>query len=201
MGMFIRKIGEYYRTKHHFSDDKVQRIEYSLKATWNELSKVLIYSLFFFFTGNWKTFALVYICLISIRLFFGGIHCGSYTSCLIISFVYLCICVFCPSIIRIPPSVLFSLSGLSVIFALLFAPILPKVRSLKTRKQFWILKVFSVTSTVLWILIAYLYRETSVVSSNLLWTIILANYQLVFPYWSYLKERRKRHGEHRNNCW
>lgn len=192
MGMFIQKIGEYYRTKHHFSDDKVQRIEYSLKATWNELSKVLIYSLFFFFTGNWKTFALVYICLISIRLFSGGIHFGSYTSCLVISFVYLCICVFCPSIIRIPPSVLLSLSGLSIVFALLFAPILPKVRSLKTRKQFWTLKVFSVTSTVLWILIAYLYRDTSVVSSNLLWTIILANYQLVFPYWSYLKERRKK---------
>lgn len=199
--MFIQRIGEHYRTNHHFSEDKVQRIEYSLEAIWNELSKVLIYSLFFFFTGNLKVFLFVYICLISIRLFAGGIHCGSYTSCLIISFVYLCICVFFPYIIRISLNVLFLLSGLSIIFALFFAPVLPKVRSLKTRKQFWILKASSVISTTIWLLIAYLYRETNMISSNLLWTIILTNYQLIFPYWSYLKERRKRHGEHRNSCW
>lgn len=201
MGMFIQRIGDHYRTKHHFSDDKVQRIEYTLETIWNELSKVLIYSLFFFLTGNWKTFSLVYICLVSIRLFAGGIHCISYISCLIVSFVYLCICVFLPYIIRISLNVLFLLSGLSIIFALFFAPVLPKVRSLKTRKQFWILKASSVITTALWISIAYLYRETSMISSNLLWTIIFTNYQLVFPYWSYFKERRKRHGEHRNSYW
>ena len=192
METFVQRIGNYYRIKHQFSEDKIQRIEYSLKAIWNELSKVLIYSSFFLCTGRWKTFALVYVCLISIRLFSGGIHCASYTSCLIISFVYLCICVFGPYVIHIPASILFLLSGLSFVFALLFAPILPKVRSLKNRKQFWILKTLSLLSTAFWILIAYLYRSSDMIDSNLLWTIILANYQLVFPYWLYLKERREK---------
>ena len=201
MDVLIQQIGNYYRKKHYFPEDKVERIEYSLKATWNELSKALIYCLFFFFIGKWETFALVYVCLISIRLFSGGVHCRSYVYCLIISFVCLCICVFFPYFIRIPLSVLFGLSALSIVFAFLFAPVLPKIRTLKSRKQFRILKAFSVTSTVLWILIAYLYRKTDLISCNLLWTINLANYQLVFPYLSYLKERREKHGEHHSCYW
>lgn len=192
MRKLIDCIANCYRKNYQFSEEKVQRIEYTLSAMWNEISKVLLYSMIFALLGKWKTFAVVYICLITIRLFAGGIHCGSYFCCLVFSFAFLSVCVYGPTIYDFDQPVLLFLSLFSILFTLAFAPMLPKVRSLKSRNQFWILKALATVSTFFWITVAFLFRKNKILSDNILWTVILANYQLIFPYWTYQKERRKK---------
>ncbi len=189
MDKIIERIGETYRNKYSFSEEQIQRIQYTLKATWNELSKVLIYSVIFLLLGKTKEFFLVYFCLISLRLFEGGLHFKNYFSCLLSSFILICLCIWLP-VARLPWDSLFTAALLSLTCILFFAPTLPKVRKLRSKKQFWILKTLASISTLIWLLIAKTNRDTAW-STSILYTVIFSNYQIIFSYFQIRNKKRR----------
>ena len=180
MNKIINKIGDIFQNKYGFSEEKSQRIQYTLKATWNELSKFLVYLIIFLLAGKPKEFFLVYFCLISLRIFEGGLHCKKYFTCLLFSFIIISSCIYLPKTL-LSLEYLYVIALISILCTLLFAPTLPKVRKLKTRKQYWILKIFALINTLAWLLIIKTNYGADW-NTSVLYTIIFSNYQVVFSY-------------------
>lgn len=183
-------IANYYRKHELLPDDTISCLEYTLKALLNELSKVLIYCCFFAFFKLLDAFLLSYLAFVSIRLFAGGVHCKTYWGCFFLSFLFMGGCVVSPLIFQIDHMVLCLTAIVSCVFPLLLSPMTPTFRVIKDGKKRVLLKVLAVVVSVAWIVTTCFMPYRDEIVSTILWTVSVANYQLIVPkVVSYIKRR------------
>lgn len=79
---------------NHFSQTELQHITYSITAIWNDLSKFILFTLFFLYTNNFISYFFIFISTTILRFFTGGMHFRTYFQCLFISSIYYYLLIF-----------------------------------------------------------------------------------------------------------
>lgn len=75
--------------KHELTDYEKELIQFFFKCIGLELSKILIFSIVFYFMHLFPEYIAALIGLLLLRSFSGGLHCKGYMSCLMLSFAIL----------------------------------------------------------------------------------------------------------------
>lgn len=201
MQAIVNRIGGYYRSHHLMPEEKIQCMEYTIHSILNEISKFVIYGCLFFLLGRWKVYWIVYLCFVSIRLFAGGVHCKTYLQCLGVSFVFISAFVYLPRVFPWTIEALAEPAWLSLCMPLLFSPATPQFRQIKRRRTRWVLKLLAVVLGSGWILFGAYTTVSYDIRASVLWTVMVANYQLVVPALNayFNKRRGNQHEENSEN--
>ena len=80
------KLTNYISSNSDIDVSEIPKINFAIKSILSESSKFIIMFIIFFILGKENFFLLSFIILSSIRIYSGGIHFYTYTSCLIFSF-------------------------------------------------------------------------------------------------------------------
>ena len=175
-------IANYYRKHALLPDDTIDCMEYALQTIYNEVSKFLIYLVFFAILRLTNVYLITYLSFISLRIFAGGIHCKTYWGCFVSSFLMIAGTIACAHYCRNTP-VLTYVSLLSVVFPAILSPVTPSFRIIKNKRNFWILKAIAIGFSFTLISIAYFYCDNAVYSNTMLLSVSVTNYQLIIPKW------------------
>ena len=84
----------------------------------------------------------------------------------------------------------FAIAIVSVVFPLLFAPMTPSFRIIKSDKHKIVLKVLAMLLSLGWILLACFVIKDPVSAAVVMTTVSVANYQLIIPPLIQRKEQR-----------
>ncbi len=174
-------IAMYYRNNQLLPSDTIDCMEYTLKALINELTKVLMYVVVFAFFGVLSNFLLAYVAFVTVRLFAGGIHCKTYWGCALVSFLMLGSCVGVGVVAPEQQQTIFVVSLISIVVPVLLAPVTPSFRVIKTDKHKMLLRAVAAIVSLIWVMSAHLMIKNAVLSVTVLFTVSLANYQLIIP--------------------
>ena len=175
-------IADYYRKHALLPDETIECMEYTLKSIYNELSKFVIYLAFFTLIHLTEVYLITYCTFVSLRTFAGGVHCKTYWQCFTLSFILISGTIILACSCR-TTLVLWILSLSSTVFPAVLAPVTPSFRIIKTPQNMWVLKLIATGLTLVWIGIAYCFRNNTPVTNAILLSIIVTNYQLIIPKW------------------
>lgn len=185
-------IADYYRKKELLDETTIQKMEYTLEAVYNELSKLVIFMLLFSLVGKFTVFLLCYIAFVSLRIFAGGIHCKTYWGCFSFSLISFLFFIYLPVISDVSIHILRAITFFSCILPALFSPVLPSFRGIKNSRTKLILKITAVLVTLIWTSLSY--TVDPVYSVSILIALSTANLQLVIPVIrDIFTERRKKY--------
>ncbi|MGN0155935.1 MAG: accessory gene regulator B family protein [Lachnospiraceae bacterium] len=79
------------KKQYHFSDYQIGQLEYLFKTIFSEISKLVIFAVIFRRELGLYCFAVSIMCIL--RSVTGGLHCKTYITCLLSSFIYLYLCI------------------------------------------------------------------------------------------------------------
>ena len=77
------------QTEYGFTDYQIKLIRYSLTALFYDISKLILFIIFFYHMGKLLHLVFALCPLMLLRTKTGGLHFHSYFSCLLVSFIYL----------------------------------------------------------------------------------------------------------------
>lgn len=154
-------ISEYLaKNNSSLTKNDLLKIQYSLQVILGDLTKFLILFLIFLSLNELSIFLFSFILLISIRLFLGGIHCKTFSSCLIFSVIYfLSILFFSNLSIKLPTNFYLLFFIFSIITILIFAPCNNGKRPIKNKVM---LKILSLISLTFWSILFFRLSNTKI---------------------------------------
>lgn len=142
-------ISEYLRKNNSsLTKNDLLKIQYSLQVVLGDLTKLAILFLIFLILNEIPLFFLIFVILISTRPLLGGIHCKTYSSCLIVSIMYFIVILLFSNLsgkFNINFYIVFFI--ISFIITLVYAPCKNEKRPIKNRV---ILKILSLISLTFW---------------------------------------------------
>lgn len=174
-------ISKYYRKNNIMPSQQIECMEYTITTLLNELSKFLMYMIFFGVVGYLQEYLFCYISFVSLRLFAGGIHCKTYWRCFFLTFIFIGGCVFFTVLFPVSLAGLSITAGISCVFPMLLSPVTPSFRMIKNENHKLILRVFAILISCIWISAANYCGLSYSVASAVLCAISIANYQLIVP--------------------
>ena len=179
------KLTNYISTNSDINASEIPKINFAIKSILSESSKFIIMFIIFFMLGTENYFLLSFIILSSIRIYSGGIHFYTYTSCLIFSFAILFINSYLtPLYIGVLDvyTYLF-LSVLSLLIIYIKSPQVSKFRKKHKKynnsKMILRSKLISTLVTLFFLCISFLlFRNTLYMSCSII-TILVQSIQLI----------------------
>lgn len=87
-GNVIMKLYEDLQKYHNYTDYQIKLVRYVLKTLASEISKFLIIGAFFLIIGKLPEFLFAAVLLLFFRRYNGGLHCKTYVTCLLASFLF-----------------------------------------------------------------------------------------------------------------
>lgn len=170
-------ITEYLNKNNNALTEKdLLKIRYSLQVILGDLSKLIIIFLTFFCLKQVPLFFLSFVVMNSTRPLMGGIHCKTFTSCLICSIMYFLIIVLLSILfpkLNIYFCIIFFI--ISFIIILIYAPCHNEKRPIKNKN---ILKILSLTSLIFWCILFFTLRNTQICNCIFL-SILMQIIQLI----------------------
>ncbi len=90
---------------YDYSDYEISLIQYALTASFYDLSKLIIFGIYYFYTDRLIPYFFALLPLILLRTQNGGIHFKKYWTCFLFTFGYLELCIsILPALIPLPQS-------------------------------------------------------------------------------------------------
>ena len=172
---------------HNYTDYQIKLVQYALKSIFSEISKFGILVVFFLLIGKLPEFLLAALPLLFFRRYNGGLHCNTYLTCLLASFLFFFVgIVILPSWISVPFAVGLVLMAAMTVLIPLIAPVKSKyhaeVEPARIRKyKLWTLAVMAGLTLLYWKLPQNPYMI------NGFWIVMLHAIQLSV---AYIKKRR-----------
>lgn len=181
-GMELDENMEYLMNKvqkeYGFSDYQIKLIRFSMTGILYDMSKILIFAVFFAATGKFVEYLFALVPLLLLRIRTGGIHMKNYWTCFLFSFVYFYIVInVLPVVMIMPPLLVYPILLLCAIANYLIGP--TSLRERPAAQANLVQKIKIQTFQVVFI-VAVLYflfpdRHYLIVS---FWTVVLHTFQL-----------------------
>ncbi len=165
-------------TKAELTKQEKSILLFFIKGTLSDLSKALILFLLFFFLGLHKEFLWGLFFLIIFRTYSGGIHCRTYWSCLLLSFVVLSSGILLSRNIYFNLSTSIFISTLCEIITILFTPIQATSRPPLSKKEESRAKHNESIIITIFILSIIIFKTNPITNIGI-WMLILHTIQLM----------------------
>ena len=99
---------DWIQNEYDFSNYQIRLIRYTLTAILYDVSKVILFAVYFYFTGQLIEFLFAIIPLLLLRTKTGGLHMQNYLSCLLFSFIYIYVTInILPQLIAVQPLLIY----------------------------------------------------------------------------------------------
>ncbi|AGX41593.1 putative AgrB-like protein [Clostridium saccharobutylicum] len=152
------------------------KMQYTLEVILGDISKLSLIFIIFLFFNEIPLFFLIFVILISTRTLGGGIHCKTYTSCLIVSTIYfLSILLFSKSAIQLNINFYIVFFIISFIITLTYAPCKNEKRPIKNKTT---LKILSLISLTFWSILFFKLSDSKIYNCIFL-SILIQIIQLI----------------------
>ena len=165
-----------------FSDREISLIRYSLLSICYDISKIILFSVFFCITGKFIPFLFALIPFLFLRSKNGGVHFKTYLGCVAFSFVYLYLSVnILPVYVRLP---LWCVYLILLLCAVINYAVGPTSLNRKKEKDAEYIRRTRIQTLVLTAMIAVLIAVMSAVPSQnnhsmiTFWTLVLHTLQM-----------------------
>lgn len=138
------------------------KIEYSLQVVLGDLTKFIIMFLIFLCLKQLPLFLFSFVILFSIRPLWGGIHCKTFNSCLIVSLIHFIVVILFSTLsprFNTYFYIVFFIISFTIIWR--YAPCVNKKRPIKNKER---LKIFSLISLTFWAILFF--KLSNVQASN-----------------------------------
>ena len=194
MNYIMNKIQEAYG----YSDYQIKLIRFSFTGILYDVSKTLIFMIFFCATGKFLEFLFAVVPLILLRTRTGGIHFKKYLSCFLFSFVYLYAVInILPSVVTVHPLAIYLILLLCAVLDYMIGPatlkdrpaaqdeFLNNLKREKTKKA----KIQSFQVVFIVAVLFFIFSDNTYLIPYLtvcFWTVVLHTVQLFITKW--LKE-------------
>ena len=167
----IHTIVNYYDRHQILPERELRFMQYTLEALWNECIKTVLFGLY----------VLVCCVLLPLRWFSGGMHCSSFRSCLIVSFLYI------NALIWLPPLLPYAAIWIELVFifcgailSLSHIPCTPALREILNPTTISWLRRFFLLDVIFWLIVCIGYNTNFSLAHCILCTIISQQIQLLF---------------------
>lgn len=111
------------QTTYGYSDYQIKLIRFSLTGILYDVSKTLLFALYFYATGKFVEFLFAIVPLILLRTKTGGLHFRKYITCLLVSFVYLYTVInILPALVTVHPLAIYPILLVCAILDYLIGP-------------------------------------------------------------------------------
>lgn len=174
MEYLLRKI----QTEYTFTDYQIKLIRYCVTALFYDMSKLIVFCIFFYMTGKIQHLLFALIPMLLLRTKTGGIHFSRYLSCLLFTFAYLYSAInILPNLITIHPLGIYIVLLLCAILDYMIGPN-SLTRTLKNGEDFFKkakIETFQIILILALLFFIFSSNEYLLVS---FWTVVLHTVQL-----------------------
>ncbi|MCH5248477.1 MAG: accessory gene regulator B family protein [Lachnospiraceae bacterium] len=167
------------QAEYGYTDYQIKLIKFSLTAIFYEVSKLLIFMVYFFATGKILEFFFALVPMLPLRIKTGGFHCKSYWSCFLVSFVYFysVINVF-PMIINVHPLAIYPVLLVCAIVDYMIGPTSLKEKAALNNKDIvHKAKIQSFQVVFFVAVLIFVFQDTRYLIVSF-WTVVLHTIQL-----------------------
>lgn len=168
------------REKNLLPESDIEKMTYGLHVILSEVTKIIIYIVFFSIINRLLEFSFACLILFSIRSHSGGLHFYTWLKCFLFTLVFFVLAILIlPNITILNQSgVYYFLGAFSIVTTLLLAPKTSKFRPITNKKRRFKSKVFALASMLICFLLLLLLFHHSKLFAIGIWTITLQNTQL-----------------------
>lgn len=166
------------QNEYDFTDYQIRLIRFTLTAILYDVSKVFIFIIYFYFTGNLIEFLFAVVPLILLRTRTGGIHMHKYWSCLLFSFIYLFTAInLLPNLIHVHPLMIYLILLLCAVIDYCIGPTSLKKKTSECKDFVKKSKIQSF-QVVFWIAVLFFIFPENQYLIVSFWTVVLHTLQL-----------------------
>ncbi len=162
---------------------------YYLKCLFSELSKIVIFFVFFFLTKQQLEYWVALFALMLLRSIGGGLHFKHYLSCLFVSFLFLYVSILLSNLLHVTPNTKSLLLILSGIYGYYLVPITSSNRPPATGRQIIKCKYRTLIIILLFSNLIY-FCPNEIITDICFWTVILHIIQLTIAKWIHKEVKR-----------
>lgn len=157
-------------SKFDYSPNDSDRITYMLTVILSEISKLVIFIIFFTVLNLGHEFIVAFILTMILKVNIGGFHFKTYFSCISFSLIYFLGLIFINQLV-IPPNILIGLGVFNIFILVLIAPVISTQRQdIKTIKKSQ-LKMFGLAISTLYVFFFIIKNNTY--TSIAVWIVII----------------------------
>lgn len=165
-------------TKSELTKQEKAILLFYLKGTLSDLSKALIFFIFFYALGLHKEFLCGLFFLIIFRIYSGGIHCKTFMRCLLFSFVILSSGIILGKTVIISKPLVLGVEAICTVIILLCTPVLAATRPALGKDAIKRAKIHEGIVLVSFLIYSY-FNKTTPLSNIGVWILILHTMQIL----------------------
>ncbi len=163
----------------NFSEEKLEEIAYGLEAIYLTVTKIVIIFILAFILGIFKDMLIIMIFYNIIRTTAFGMHAKKSSHCLIISILFFIGGALIAKYVDIPSYIKISISCLSFICLIKYAPADTYKRPLLNARKRKIYKIFTLINGIIYLILIVVFRDSSI--SNYLFLGLLEATLMIHP--------------------
>ncbi|WP_051280470.1 accessory gene regulator ArgB-like protein [Anaerovorax odorimutans] len=189
MGKISDTITEKIKKETNLSHIDTLKVNYALEAIFNELIKMIILFIFYYFLGQAKLYIFCLLILLPVRVNSGGLHMKTNITCFIFSFMFFLLAIVLLPKLKISLMTYIVLLVLSVVIIWIFSPIATRKRPIVSKEKYKRCKMLAILgSTVIAIFLLLLIKHSTYFQCGV-WVFALQALQLMVAYIKQKKER------------
>lgn len=177
----MSRIASYYSQNKLLPEQTITHMIYGITAVLNELSKLIVYGIFFSLTHQLYAYFFILLILLPLRWDSGGLHCKTYWGCFCCSFLMFMGLIYLPYIFTPDKSILTFLILLFSILSLSHVPYAPSFRPITDPLRICHMRIFYILLVLIWLIILNYLSMPSLLAYSGLYTLLFQTSQLLIP--------------------
>lgn len=166
------------QAEYGYTDYQIKLIKFALTGIFYDVSKLLIFMVYFFATEKILEFFFAAIPMLLLRTKTGGLHCKKYWSCFLVSFAYFYIVInVLPVIINVHPWAIYPVLLICAIVDYLIGPISLKDRPVPEKSILHKAKIQSFQVVFFVAVLIFIFQDSRYLIVSF-WTVVLHTIQL-----------------------
>lgn len=166
------------QAEYGYSDYQIKLIRFTLTSFFYDVSKTLIFMVYFYATGKFIDFIFAIVPLILLRTKTGGVHLKKYWSCFLISFVYLYSVInILPTIVAVHPLAIYLILLICAVLDYMIGPVTLRKRPDAEEKFIKKAKIQSFQVVLIVAVLLFIFPNTPYLIVSF-WTVVLHTLQL-----------------------
>lgn len=171
----------YLEKEHNYTEYQIKLVRYAAISLLSEFTKLIIMGIIFSVLSLLKEYLFCIFIFSFLRFYSGGLHCGSYVSCLSLTFIYLCSCILILPFCNLSKFTLLLMMLFSIIIIYKIAPIPSRYHAPLSTKQYFHYKMRLLKFCFLYLIILFILPFNHYLYCGS-WVIIIHAIQLLAAY-------------------
>lgn len=171
----------YLAKEHNYTDYQIKVVRYVLKSLFSEFTKFIIMGIFFFAFSYQLQYLWCMLIFALLRRYSGGLHCNTYLSCLLVTFLYMVSCIMILPLYTPPRLMQLALMVAAIVIMYKTAPVPSQYHAELSSQQTFRYRTFLLTIVFSYFIALFIIPSNQYILCGF-WVIIIHSIQLLIAY-------------------